>query len=56
VPKDSVLQDELAIKNDKFRLFLNAGAAEIAKEKEILDTSTPAFVALHSDAVSAAAK
>jgi uncharacterized membrane protein len=56
VPKDSVLQYELAIKNDKFLLIVNAGAAEIAKAKEILDTAMPAFVAVHSEAVLAAAK
>ena len=55
VPKDSVLQYELAIKNDKFLLMLNAGAAEIVKAKEILDTGTPALIAVHSEAVLAAA-
>jgi uncharacterized membrane protein len=56
VPKDSVLQYELAIKNDKYLLILNAGEVEIAKAKEILDTSTSASVAVHSEAVLAAAK
>ena len=56
IPKDSVLQYELAIKNDKYLLIVNAGAAEIAKAKEILDMATPAFVAVHSEAVLAAAK
>jgi hypothetical protein len=56
VPKDSVLQYELAIKNDKYLLILNAGAADIAKAKEILDTATPMLVAVHSEGVLAAAK
>jgi uncharacterized membrane protein len=56
VPKDSVLQYELAIKNDKFLLILNAGSAEVAKAKEILDTATPQYVAVHSEAALAAAR
>jgi uncharacterized membrane protein len=55
VPKDSVLQYELAIKNDKYLLILNAGSAEIAKAKDILDTSS-ALVTVHSEAVLTAAR
>ena len=48
VPKNSVLQYETAIKNDKFLLILNAGATEIVKAKEILHTTGAEVVAVHS--------
>lgn len=56
IPKNSVLEYETAVKNDKFLLVLNAGAAEIEKAKEILDTGMPALVAVHSEGVLAASR
>ncbi len=48
IPKDSVLQYESAVKNDKFLLIVNGTASEIAKAKDILDTTQPAHLDLHA--------
>lgn len=48
VPKDSVLQYELAVKNDKFLLTVSGSASEVAKAKEILGTSQPAQLTVHA--------
>jgi uncharacterized membrane protein len=54
IPKDSVLQYELAVKNDKYLLIVNAAAGEIAKAREILGTSQPESIAWHSEEALAA--
>jgi hypothetical protein len=54
IPKDSVLQYELAVKNDKFLLMVSGSALEVAKAKEVLGTSQPAHLEVHSDEAVAA--
>ena len=56
VPKNSVLQYELAIKNDKFLLLVHGSASEVAKARDLLDTSAPAELIHHSEEVPAAAR
>src|ERR1035441_2817757 len=51
VPKNSVLQYELAVKNDKFLLIVHGSASEVAKAREILDTTAPAELVHHSEEV-----
>ena len=48
IPKNSVLQYELAIKNDKFLLIVNSTESEVLKAKVILAGSEPAQLARHS--------
>lgn len=55
IPKDSVLEYELAIKTDKFLLIVNGTASEVAKAKEILETTQPAHLGLHLQEEAAAA-
>ena len=54
IPKDSVLQYETAIKNDKFLLLVSGSASEVAKAKEVLGTSQAAHLEVHSEAELAA--
>ena len=57
IPKDSVVQYEMALKTDKFLLMVHGTASEVAKAKDILANTRPINVALHSaDAVGAAVK
>ncbi len=51
IPKDSVLQYESAVKNDKFLLLVRCSALDVAKAKEVLDTSQPVYLQVHSEAV-----
>jgi uncharacterized membrane protein len=48
IPKNSVLQYELAIKNDKFLLIVNSTEAEVLKAKVILAGTEPAQLVRHS--------
>jgi uncharacterized membrane protein len=48
IPKNSVIEYETAVKSDKFVLIVHGTAAEVAKAKEVLDTSKPAQLDLHS--------
>ena len=56
IPKDSVLTYETAVKTDKLLLVVNGTAAEVAKAKEILGTTQPAHLALHSEEALVAAR
>jgi hypothetical protein len=56
VPKNSVLQYELAVKNDKFLLIVHGSASEVAKARDVLDTSVPAEFVHHSEEVLVAAR
>ena len=56
IPKDSVLQYEKSVKSDKLLLVVNGTAAEVAKAKEILDTTQPAHLSLHSEEAVLAAR
>ena len=48
IPKDSIIQYELAVKNDKFLLIVNGPSAEVAKAKEILGTVGISEVTVHA--------
>ena len=48
IPKDSVLQYEMALKTDKFLLMAHGTAEEVAKAKGIMDGTGAINVGLHS--------
>jgi hypothetical protein len=50
IPKDSVLQYETAIKADGFLVIAHCGPADVARAKDILSTSHPASLEVHSAA------
>jgi hypothetical protein len=56
IPKNSVLEYETAVKTDKFLLIVNGSASEVRKAKEILETTQPAHLNLHSAEVLVAAR
>ena len=47
IPKDSVVKYETAIKSDKFLVLAHGTANEVAKAKDIMQTTRPVEVALH---------
>src|ERR1035438_8643479 len=55
IPKDSVVEYELALKTDKFLLMVHGTAAEVEKAKDIIENTRPLNVTLHSPEVVAAA-
>ena len=57
IPKDSVVQYELALKTDKFLLMVHGTASEVEKARSIIASTEPVSVTLHSsEAVTAAAR
>ena len=50
IPKDSVVKYEAALKSDKFLVLAHGTTDEVAKAKDILQTTRPAAVALHAAA------
>ena len=48
IPKDSVVKYELALKSDKFLLLIHGTADEVAKAKNIMQTTHPVEVAIHA--------
>jgi hypothetical protein len=48
IPKDSVVQYELALKTDKYLLVVHDSAAEAEKARAILETTGPVSVKLHA--------
>ena len=56
IPKDSVVKYEAALKTDQFLLIFHGTAAEVAKAKDIIETTHPAQFSLHSGEAVAAAK
>ncbi len=48
IPKDSVLQYELALQTDQFLLMVHGTSLEVAKAKAIIDGTEPIKVTLHS--------
>nr|WP_294552008.1 general stress protein [uncultured Rhodopila sp.] len=48
VPKDSVLQYETAIKADGFLVIAHCGPDDVARAKDILGTTNPASLEIHS--------
>lgn len=56
IPKDSIVKYEAALKSDQYLLIVGGAAAEVAKAKDIIETTLPAQSSLHSgEAVAAAA-
>ncbi len=48
IPKDSVLEYEIAIKTDQFLLLVNGTKAEVSRAREIIASTNPAAVHVHS--------
>ncbi len=48
IPKDSIVQYDLALKTDKFLLVVHDVAPEVEKARDILETTRPISVTLHS--------
>jgi len=48
IPKDSVLTYETAIKTDKFLLIVHGTPAEVEKARDIIQTTEPTSVTVHS--------
>jgi uncharacterized membrane protein len=48
IPKDSVLQYEMALKTDNFLLMVHGTPTEVARAKGIIDDTQPVNVTLHS--------
>jgi uncharacterized membrane protein len=56
IPKDSIVKYEAALKTDQFLLIVHGTAAEVAKARDIIETTHPAQFSLHSGQAAAAAK
>jgi uncharacterized membrane protein len=57
IPKDSVVEYELAVKTDKFLLMVHGTAADVEKARSVIATTQPINVTLHSrEAVGAGVK
>jgi hypothetical protein len=48
IPKDSIVKYEMALKTDQFLLIAHGTATEVAKAKDIIETTHPAQLSLHS--------
>jgi len=48
IPKDSVLEYELALKSDNFLVLAHGTADEVAKAKDIMQSTRPVEVELHA--------
>lgn len=55
VPKDSILTYETALKTDKFLLLVHGTVPEVEKARDILKSTRPINMTLHSAAVAGAA-
>jgi uncharacterized membrane protein len=55
IPKDTVLEYELALKTDKYLLLFHGRAAEAAKTRDILDATRSVGVKLHCPETAGAA-
>src|ERR1700691_3117917 len=55
IPKDSIVKYEEALKKDQFLLISHGTAAEVEKAKDIIETTRPAQLALHSGEIKVAA-
>ncbi|MGB6088546.1 MAG: hypothetical protein WBG26_03545 [Candidatus Binataceae bacterium] len=47
IPKDSVVKYESALKADKFIVVAHGTAAEVAKARDVMQTTQPTSLALH---------
>jgi hypothetical protein len=52
IPKNSILQYETALKADKFLLLAHGTAEEVTKARDILQTTQPETIELHSSEAS----
>jgi hypothetical protein len=48
IPKDSVVEYETALKTDKFLLMVHGTASEVEKARDIIESTRPFQVTLHS--------
>lgn len=48
IPKDSIVEYEMALKTDKFLLMVHGTAAEAQKARDIIETTRPSTVTLHA--------
>jgi hypothetical protein len=48
IPKDSVVEYEVALKTDKFLLMVHGSASEVEKVRDILQSTRPISVTIHS--------
>ena len=55
IPKDSIVKYETALKADKFIVVAHGTAAEVAKARDIMQTSRPVELAAHGTEVEAPA-
>ena len=55
IPKDSIVKYEAALKTDQFLLIVHGTAAEVAQAKDIIETTHPAQLSLHSSGAKTAA-
>jgi uncharacterized membrane protein len=56
IPKDSVLQYETALKTDQFLLVAHGSAAEVAKARGIIASTSPLDINEHSPALAGSAR
>ena len=47
IPKDSIVKYEAALKTDQFLVIAHGTAAEVAKAKEILESTHPVYCTMH---------
>jgi len=55
IPKDSIVKYEAALKTDQYLLIAHGTAAEVAKARDIIETTHPAQLATHAGEATAAA-
>jgi len=48
IPKDSIVKYETAIKTDQFLVIAHGTAAEVAKAKDIIESTHPLYCTLHT--------
>jgi hypothetical protein len=48
IPKDSIVKYETALKTDQFLLIAHGTAAEVAKARDIIETTHPAEFTMHA--------
>jgi len=55
IPKDSIIKYETALKQDQFLLIAHGTAAEVAKAKDVIETTHPTQFSVHAGQTVAAA-
>ena len=56
VPKDSVVQYEMALKTDKFLLMVHGTTLEVDRARDVIESTRPINVTLHSAAAAGTAR